>query len=83
MRSALLAGALLAFALSYDEVIVTIFTNGGVKTLPIWIFESYQVANQVPLVSVAGVIAILLSVIPVYFATRITGDASGVAGART
>jgi putative spermidine/putrescine transport system permease protein len=82
LRSALMAGALLAFALSYDEVIVTIFTNGGVKTLPIWIFESYQVANQVPLVSVAGTIAILLSVIPVYFATRITGDASGVTGAR-
>lgn len=82
MRTALLAGALLAFALSYDEVIVTIFTYGGVQTLPIWIFESYQVANQVPLVSVAGVIAIMLSVIPVYFATRITGDASGVTGAR-
>jgi putative spermidine/putrescine transport system permease protein len=82
MRSALLAGALLAFALSYDEVIVTIFTNGGVKTLPIWIFESFRVANQVPLVNVAGVVAIMLSVIPVYLATRITGDASGVTGAR-
>jgi putative spermidine/putrescine transport system permease protein len=82
VRSALLAGALLAFALSFDEVIVTIFTNGGVKTLPIWIFESFRVANQVPLVSVAGMIAILLSVIPVYLATRISGDASGVTGAR-
>jgi putative spermidine/putrescine transport system permease protein len=83
LRSALLAGALLAFALSYDEVIVTIFTNGGVKTLPIWIFESFRVANQVPLVNVAGVVAIMLSVIPVYLATRITGEASGVTGART
>ena len=83
LRSALLAGALLAFALSYDEVIVTIFTSGGVKTLPIWIFESYKVANQVPLVSVAGMIAILLSVIPVYLATRITGEASGITGARS
>jgi len=82
VRSALLAGALLAFALSFDEVIVTIFTNGGVKTLPIWIFESFRVANQVTLVSVAGMIAILLSVIPVYLATRISGDASGVTGAR-
>lgn len=80
MRSALFAGALLAFALSFDEVIVTIFTNGGVKTLPIWIFESYRVANQVPLVSVAGAVAILLSVIPVYIATRLS---SSVAGART
>jgi len=80
MRSALLAGALLAFALSFDEVIVTIFTAGGVKTLPIWIFQSFRLANQVPLVNVAGVVAILLSVIPVYLATRIS---SGVAGART
>ena len=71
--------ALLAFALSFDEVIVTIFTAGGVKTLPIWIFQSFRLANQVPLVNVAGVVAILLSVIPVYLATRISSEA--VAGA--
>lgn len=80
VRSSLLAGALLAFALSFDEVIVTIFTAGGVKTLPIWIFQSFRLANQVPLVNVAGVVAILLSVIPVYLATRLSGS---VAGART
>jgi putative spermidine/putrescine transport system permease protein len=80
LRSAMLAGGLLAFALSFDEVIVTIFTAGGVKTLPIWIFQSFRLNNQIPLVNVAGVIAILLSVIPVYLATRIS---SGVAGART
>ena len=72
LRSALLAGALLAFALSFDEVIVTIFTAGGVQTLPIWIFQSFRLANQVPLVNVAGLAAILLSVIPVYIATRIS-----------
>ena len=83
IRSALLAGALLAFALSFDEVIVTIFTAGGVKTLPIWIFQSFRLANQVPLVNVAGVVAIMLSVIPVYLATRLTADAGGVAGTRT
>jgi putative spermidine/putrescine transport system permease protein len=77
LRSALLAGALLAFALSFDEVIVTIFTAGGVKTLPIWIFQSFRLANQVPLVNVAGVVAILLSVIPVYIATRISTEAVG------
>ena len=66
MRTALLAGGLLAFALSFDEVIVTIFTAGGGKTLPIWIFQSFRLANQVPVVNVAGVVAILLSVIPVY-----------------
>ena len=80
LRSALLAGGLLAFALSFDEVIVTIFTAGGVKTLPIWIFQSFRLANQVPLVNVAGLVAILLSVFPVYLATRLS---SSVAGART
>ena len=80
LRSAILAGALLAFALSFDEVIVTIFTAGGVKTLPIWIFQSFRLANQLPLVNVAGVVAILLSVVPVYLATRLS---SSVVGART
>ncbi len=80
LRSAMLAGALLAFALSFDEVIVTIFTSGGVKTLPIWIFQSFRLNNQVPLVNVAGVVAILLSVIPVYLATRLSAN---VAGAHT
>jgi putative spermidine/putrescine transport system permease protein len=81
-RSAMLAGALLAFALSFDEVIVTIFTAGGIKTLPIWIFQSFRLANQVALVNVAGLGAILLSVIPVYLASRLTEDPSAVAGAR-
>ena len=83
IRSAMLAGTLLAFALSFDEVIVTIFTAGGVTTLPIWIFQSFRLANQVPLVNVAGLAAILLSVIPVYLASRLTADPAAVAGART
>jgi len=83
LRSAMLAGALLAFALSFDEVIVTIFAAGGVKTLPIWIFQSFRLAQQVSLVNVAGLAAILLSVIPVYVASRLTQDTGGVAGART
>ncbi|MEO6350277.1 MAG: ABC transporter permease [Candidatus Limnocylindrales bacterium] len=78
MRSAIMAGALLAFALSFDEVIVTIFVAGGVKTLPLWIFQSFRLANQVALVNVAGLAAILLSVIPVYVATRLTADAGSV-----
>jgi putative spermidine/putrescine transport system permease protein len=72
LRSAMLAGALLAFALSFDEVIVTIFTAGGLQTLPIWIFQSFRLANQVAVVNVAGVVAILLSVVPVYVASRLT-----------
>lgn len=77
LRSAMLAGALLAFALSFDEVIVTIFTAGGVKTLPIWIFQSFRLNNQVPLVNVAGVVAILLSVVPVYVASRLSSATVG------
>src|SRR3954453_19959537 len=79
MRTAILAGALLAFALSFDEVIVTFFVAGGVRTLPIWILQSFRLANQVALVNVAGLVAILLSVIPVYIATRVSTDA-GAAG---
>lgn len=82
IRSAMLAGALLAFALSFDEVIVTIFTAGGLKTLPIWIFQSFRLANQVALVNVAGLAAILLSVLPVYIASRLTQDPGAVAGSR-
>jgi len=81
LRTSLMAGALLAFALSFDEIIVTLFVAGGVKTLPVWIFQSFRLANQVPVVNVAGLFAILLSVIPVYIATRLSaGD--DVAGAR-
>ncbi len=82
IRTAMIAGGLLAFALSFDEVIVTIFTAGGVKTLPIWIFQSFRLANQVPLVNVAGMVAILLSVIPVYLASRISSDGGVLAGGR-
>ena len=73
IRTALVAGALLAFALSFDEIIVTNFTAGaGTQTLPIWIFSNYSRPNQLPLVNVAAVLVLLLSIIPVYLATRIT-----------
>ena len=73
IRTALVAGALLAFALSFDEIIVTNFLAGpGVQTLPIWIFNNYQRPNQLPLVNVAAVLVLLLSIIPVYVASRLT-----------
>lgn len=75
IRSALLAGGLLAFALSFDEIIVTTFTTGGgVKTLPIWIFQNYSRPNQGPVVNAVGLFAILLSIIPVYLAQRLTEE---------
>jgi putative spermidine/putrescine transport system permease protein len=73
VRSALLAGALLAFALSFDEIIVTNFTSGpGTQTLPLWIFTNYQRPNNVPLVNVAAVVVLVLSIVPVYIASRLT-----------
>jgi putative spermidine/putrescine transport system permease protein len=84
IRTALIAGALLAFALSFDEIIVTNFTSGaGTQTLPLWIFSNFQRPNQLPLVNVAAVLVLLLSIIPVYLASRLTADPAAVAGART
>jgi putative spermidine/putrescine transport system permease protein len=74
LRSALVAGALLAFALSFDEVIVTTFTAGDRETLPIWILSNLSRPNQLPVVNVVGIVVILLSIIPVYVAQRITAD---------
>jgi putative spermidine/putrescine transport system permease protein len=74
LRSAMLAGALLAFALSFDEIIVTTFTAGSEQTLPIWIFTNVSRPNQLPIVNVVAVVVILLSMIPVYFAQRLTRE---------
>ena len=75
MRTALLAGALLAFALSFDEVIVTIFTSGAQQTLPIWIFAQLSRPLELPIVNVVALFVILVSIIPVYFAARLAGGA--------
>jgi putative spermidine/putrescine transport system permease protein len=83
MRTALVAGALLAFALSFDEIIVTTFTIGaGQETLPIWIFGNLFRPNQVPIVNVVAVILILISIVPVYLAHRLTREEEGTAAAR-
>jgi putative spermidine/putrescine transport system permease protein len=74
LRSSLIAGALLAFALSFDEVIVTTFTAGQAETLPIWILNNLSRPNQLPIVNVVALLAILLSLIPVYIAQRLTAD---------
>src|SRR5439155_15449761 len=86
----LAAGALLAFALSFDEIIVTTFTIGaGEETLPIWIYRNLFRPNQLPIVDAVAVILILLSIIPVYIAHRLSSDegltrgAGGAAGRGT
>lgn len=75
MRSALLAGGLLSFALSFDEIVVTTFTAGpGVETLPIWIFNNMTRPQQAPVVNVVAAVLVLLSVIPIYLAQRLAAD---------
>jgi putative spermidine/putrescine transport system permease protein len=82
IRTALVAGALLAFALSFDEIIVTTFTAGTEETLPIWIFSHLRLPNQRPIVNVVAVFLIVLSAAPVYLASRLSGS-TGVGGSRT
>ena len=79
MRTALLSGGLLAFALSFDEIIVTLFTAGaGTQTIPIWIFTGIQRPTELPVVNVVALVLVLLSVLPVYLAQRIAGDTTGL-----
>jgi putative spermidine/putrescine transport system permease protein len=79
LRSALVAGALLAFALSFDEIIVTTFTAGGQETLPIWIFSNLSRPRSLPVVNVVALFVIALSIVPVWFAQRLTTDPAGTA----
>jgi putative spermidine/putrescine transport system permease protein len=72
IRTAVLAGGLLAFALSFDEIVVTTFTAGTQETIPIWIFNHLRQANQRPIVNVVALVLILLSTVPVYLASRLT-----------
>ena len=73
--SALVAGGLLAFALSFDEIIVTTFTAGaGVETLPIWIMNNMFRPGKAPVVNVVAVSTVLISLVPLYFAQRLSRD---------
>ncbi len=73
IRSALFAGGLLSFALSFDEIIVTTFTAGsGVQTLPIFILDNMFRPNQAPIVAVIAVVMILIAIVPIYIAQRLT-----------
>jgi putative spermidine/putrescine transport system permease protein len=73
IRSALFAGGLLSFALSFDEIIVTTFTAGsGVQTLPIFILDNMFRPNQAPIVAVVAVVMIIIAIVPIYIAQRLT-----------
>ncbi|NEM91840.1 ABC transporter permease [Galbitalea soli] len=76
VRGALVAGALLAFALSFDEIVVTTFTAGpAVQTLPLWIFGNLFRPNQAPVVNVVAAVLTVVAIIPVALAQRLSGDA--------
>ena len=77
-RTAFVAGALLAFALSFDEVVVTIFTAPpGVDTLPLWILKEMSRPNQASVVNVVATVVILISLIPVYISQRLSRAQDG------
>lgn len=73
LSTALASGALLAFALSFDEVIVTTFTAGAQNTLPLWIFGAIRLGQQLPEVNVVVLVVLVLTVVPVYLSARLTG----------
>ena len=74
MSTALVSGGLLAFALSFDEVIVTYFTAGAQNTLPLWIFGAIRQGTNLPQVNVVVLVWILLTLIPVIVSVRLTRD---------
>ena len=74
ISTALVGGALLAFALSLDEVIVTTFTAGSQNTLPIWILGNLRLGQQLPQVNVVVFFVIVLTILPVTIAQRLTRD---------
>jgi putative spermidine/putrescine transport system permease protein len=80
IATALLAGGMLAFALSFDEVIVTTFTAGQQETLPIWIFQQLTKPRQRPVTNVVALFVIAVTVIPILVANWLTRDTAGVAG---
>ena len=84
LRSALLAGGLLSFGLSFDEIVVTTFTASPQdQTLPIWILQNLFRPNQAPIVNVVAAVLVLASAVPIYLAQRLSGStAEGLTGAR-
>ena len=82
LRTALVAGALLAFGLSFDEIVVTNFTAGTTLTLPVWIFNNIRQPRQQPVVNAVALVLMVLSIVPVYFAQRLAGGIEVPTGAQ-
>ena len=80
LATALLAGGMLAFALSFDEVIVTTFTAGQQTTLPIWMFQELIRPRDRPVTNVVALIIVAVTTIPILLAYYLTRDGQDVAG---
>jgi putative spermidine/putrescine transport system permease protein len=76
LGSALLAGGMLAFALSFDEIVVTTFTAGQQQTLPIWMFSQLTRPRQRPVTNVVAVFVVAITTIPILIANRLTNRAA-------
>jgi putative spermidine/putrescine transport system permease protein len=72
IATALLAGGMLAFALSFDEIIVTLFTAGHERTLPIWFFNELFRPRERPITNVVAVTVVLVTLVPILLAYRLT-----------
>jgi putative spermidine/putrescine transport system permease protein len=73
IRTAVVAGALLAFALSFDEIVVTNFTAGSTLTVPKFIYNNLRLPRNRPVVNVVALGVMLIMLIPVYIAQRMAG----------
>jgi putative spermidine/putrescine transport system permease protein len=78
IRNAVIAGALLAFALSFDEIVVTNFLAGSKLTIPKFIYNNLRLPRNRPVVNVVAVVVVLVMLIPVYIAQRLAGGAEAV-----
>jgi putative spermidine/putrescine transport system permease protein len=80
LGSALLAGGMLAFALSFDEIIVTTFTAGHERTLPLWLLNQLGRPRDVPVTNVVALLVMLVTTIPILGAWWLTRDGDNDAG---
>lgn len=80
LGSALLAGGMLAFALSFDEIIVTTFTAGHERTLPLWLLNQLSRPRDVPVTNVVAMLVMLVTMLPILGAYYLTRGGESVAG---
>ena len=83
IRTAIVAGALLAFALSFDEIVVTNFTAGSTLTIPKFIYNNLRLPHNRPVVNVVAIAVMIVMLIPVYIAQRLAGAGAETAAGRT